>query len=282
MYVRFGTLPVAAGLLYGVKPVVIAVVLQALWNFSRTAIRSRWLALVGMIAAALALVPLHPLLVLIAGGAVAGIRNLLSRAPSSGKSATSVMIWLGSKAASGAAAAAAVGLGAIFTSFVKIGAVLFGSGYVLLAFLRAEFVERRGWLTSQQLLDAVAVGQITPGPVFTTATFIGYLLHGPSGAFAATAGIFLPAFVFVALSAPLLPLLRRSALAGAVLDGINVASLALMAVVTWQLAAAALVDWLTVLIAAVSAMLLFRWRVNSAWLILASAVLGILARSGIR
>ncbi len=282
MYVRFGTLPVAAGLLYGVKPVVIAVVLQALWNFSRTAIRNRWLALVGIVAAVLALVPLHPLLVLLAGGAAAGLRNLLSRAPSSGKSATSVIFWFGSKAASGVAAAAAVGLGAIFTSFVKIGAVLFGSGYVLLAFLRAEFVERRGWLTSQQLLDAVAVGQITPGPVFTTATFIGYLLHGPSGAFAATAGIFLPAFVFVALSAPLLPLLRRSALAGAVLDGINVASLALMAVVTWQLASAALVDWLTLLIAAVSAMLLFRWRVNSAWLILASAVLGMLARSGTR
>ena len=281
IYVRFGTMPVASGLLYGVKPVVIAVVLQALWNFSRTAIRSRWLALVGVIAAALALVPVHPLLVLIAGGAFAGIKNLLSRAQPTRKSAAGVMISLGSKAAGGVAVATAVGLGAIFTTFVKIGSVLFGSGYVLLAFLRAEFVERRGWLTAQQLLDAVAVGQITPGPVFTTATFIGYLLHGPAGAFAATAGIFLPAFVFVAASAPLIPRLRRSAFAGAVLDGINVASLALMAVVTWQLAAAALVDWLTVLIAAVAAVLLFRWRVNSAWLILASAVLGIIAKGHI-
>ena len=192
------------------------------------------------------------------------------------------MILFGSKAAaSGVAAATAVGIGAIFTTFVKIGSVLFGSGYVLLAFLRAEFVERRGWLTSQQLLDAVAVGQITPGPVFTTATFIGYLLHGPAGAFAATAGIFLPAFVFVAASAPLIPRLRRSAFAGAVLDGINVASLALMAVVTWQLAAAALVDWLTVLIAAVSAVLLFRWRVNSAWLILGLRCSGNLVRGHI-
>jgi len=274
-------MPVASGLLYGVKPVVIAVVLQALWNFSRTAIRSRWLALVGVIAAALALVPVHPLLVLIAGGAFAGIKNLLSRSLPTRKSAAGAMISLGSKAAGGVAVATAVGLGAIFTTFVKIGSVLFGSGYVLLAFLRAEFVERRGWLTAQQLLDAVAVGQITPGPVFTTATFIGYLLHGPAGAFAATAGIFLPAFVFVAVSAPLTPRLRRSAFAGAVLDGINVASLALMAVVTWQLGAAALVDWLTVLIAAVSALLLFRWRVNSAWLILASAVLGIIAKGHI-
>jgi chromate transporter len=282
IYVRFGALPVASGLLYGVKPVVIAVVLQALWNFSRTAIRSRWLALVGVTAAALALLPVHPLLVLIAGGAAAGIKNLLARARPTRKSAAGAMILLGSKAAaSGVAAAAAIGVGAIFTAFVKIGSVLFGSGYVLLAFLRAEFVERRGWLTSQQLLDAVAVGQITPGPVFTTATFIGYLLHGPAGALAATAGIFLPAFVFVAASAPLIPRLRRSAFAGAVLDGINVASLALMAVVTWQLGAAALVDWLTGLIAAVSAVLLFRWRVNSAWLILASAVLGILARGRI-
>jgi len=282
IYVRFGALPVASGLLYGVKPVVIAVILQALWNFSRTAIRSRWLALVGVTAAALALLPVHPLLVLIAGGAAAGIKNLLARARPTRKSAAGAMILLGSKAAaSGVAAAAAIGVGAIFTAFVKIGSVLFGSGYVLLAFLRAEFVERRGWLTSQQLLDAVAVGQITPGPVFTTATFIGYLLHGPAGALAATAGIFLPAFVFVAASAPLIPRLRRSAFAGAVLDGINVASLALMAVVTWQLGAAALVDWLTGLIAAVSAVLLFRWRVNSAWLILASAVLGILARGRI-
>ncbi len=282
IYVRFGALPVASGLLYGVKPVVIAVVLQALWNFSRTAIRSRWLALVGVFAAALALVPVHPLLVLIAGGAATGTRNLLARPRPTRKSTAGAMILLGSKAAaSGTAAAAVVGVGAIFTAFVKIGSVLFGSGYVLLAFLRAEFVERRGWLTSQQLLDAVAVGQITPGPVFTTATFIGYLLHGPVGAFAATAGIFLPAFVFVAASAPLIPRLRRSAFAGAVLDGINVASLALMAVVTWQLGAAALVDWQTLLMAVVSAVLLFRWRVNSAWLILAAAVLGILARGRI-
>jgi chromate transporter len=277
-YVRFGTLPVASGLLYGVKPVVIAVVLQALWNFSRTAIRNRWLALIGVTAAALALVPLHPLLVLVAGGALAGIKSLFSRTQTPPKSAGAMILISSKAAASGVAAATAVGFGAIFTSFVKIGSVLFGSGYVLLAFLRAEFVERRGWLTSQQLLDAVAVGQITPGPVFTTATFIGYLLHGPAGAFAATAGIFLPAFVFVAASAPLIPLLRRSPFAGAVLDGINVAALALMAVVTWQLGAAALVDWLTVLIAAVAAVLLFRWRVNSAWLILASAVLGILVK----
>jgi chromate transporter len=160
--------------------------------------------------------------------------------------------------------------------FAKIGAVLFGSGYVLLAFLRADLVERLGWLTEQQLLDAVAVGQVTPGPVFTTATFVGYVLGGPAGAAVATVGIFLPAFVFVALSGPLVPRIRRSPTAGAVLDGVNVASLALMAVVTAALARAALVDVLTVALAAGSAILLLRYRMNAAWLVLAGAMVGVL------
>ena len=167
----------------------------------------------------------------------------------------------------------------IFLIFAKIGSVLFGSGYVLLAFLRADLVERYHWLTQQQLLDAVAVGQVTPGPVFTTATFVGYLLHGPSGAIAATVGIFLPAFLFVALSAPLLPRLRASRTAGAILDGINVASLALMALVTWQLARAAFVDWFTLLLGIASAVALIRYRhINSAWLVLAAGMLGIAKR----
>jgi chromate transporter len=148
---------------------------------------------------------------------------------------------------------------------------------VLLAYLRADLVERLGWLTERQLLDAVAVGQVTPGPVFTTATFVGYVLGGAPGAAVATVGIFLPAFVFVALSGALVPRLRRSPTAGAVLDGVNVASLALMAVVTAQLGRAALVDPLTVALAAVSALLLVRWRVNSAWLVLGGAAIGLLA-----
>jgi chromate transporter len=172
------------------------------------------------------------------------------------------------------AAGATVGLWPMFLVFAKAGAVLFGSGYVLLAFLRADLVERFGWLSEQQLLDAVAVGQVTPGPVFTTATFIGYVLGGPTGAAVATVGIFLPGFVLVALSGPFVPRLRRSALAGAVLDAVTVASLALMAVVSWQLSRAALVDALTVGLAAGSFVALIRYRVNSAWLILAGAVVG--------
>jgi chromate transporter len=152
--------------------------------------------------------------------------------------------------------------------------VLFGSGYVLLAFLRSDFVLRLHWLTEKQLLDSVAVGQVTPGPVFTTATFIGYLVGGLRGAVVATLGIFLPGFLLVAVSGPLIPRIRRSPLAGAVLDGVIVASLALMGVVTWQLGRAALVDPLTIAIAVISAVLLLRWQVNAAWLILGAAIVG--------
>jgi len=179
-------------------------------------------------------------------------------------------------AVAASAAAAPFSLSALFLFFLKTGSVLFGSGYVLLAFLRADLVERWHWLSQNQLLDAVAVGQVTPGPLFTTATFIGYILGGPMAAFLATVGIFLPAFVLVALSGPLIPRVRRSPVAGAVLDGVNVAALALMAVVTVQLSVAALVDWPTVLLAIAAAGLLIRYRVNSAWLVLAGAGLGLL------
>ena len=158
---------------------------------------------------------------------------------------------------------------------MKIGSVLFGSGYVLLAFLRADLVERLHWLTEAQLIDAIAVGQVTPGPVFTTATFIGYILAGPSGALVATAGIFLPAFIFVAISGPLVPRLRASRNASAFLDGVNVASLALMAVVTLQLGRAALVDVWSVLLLALAALMLLRFRINSTWLVLGGALAGL-------
>jgi chromate transporter len=166
----------------------------------------------------------------------------------------------------------------LFLVFLRIGSIVFGSGYVLLAFLRADLVAHRGWLTDSQLVDAVAIGQVTPGPVFTTATFIGYLLRGPVGALVATVGIFLPAFVLVAASGPLIPLIRRSGTAGAFLDGVNVASLALKAVVSYQLGRSAIVDWLTIALAIASAVLLLRFRTNSAWLVLGGAIAGIVAR----
>ena len=153
--------------------------------------------------------------------------------------------------------------------------MLYGSGYVLLAFLRADLVQRWGWLTDQQLMDAIAVGQFTPGPVFTTATFIGYVVAGVPGALLATLGIFFPSFVFVVASSPLIPRIRRSAWAGSFLDGVTVASLGLMAVVTWQLGRAALVDWVTVSLGLVAALLVFRVRVNSAWLVLGGGLIGL-------
>ena len=179
--------------------------------------------------------------------------------------------------AASAGAAWTLGLGPLFLFFLKVGSVLYGSGYVLLAFLRADLVERWGWLTEQQLLDATAVGQVTPGPVFTTATFVGYVVQGPTGALVATLGIFLPAFVFVAVSGPLIPKLRASPVAGAFLDGLNVASLALMAVVTAQLGMAAVVDAPTLGLALVSCVLLLHFRLNSAWLVLGGAAAGLLA-----
>ncbi|HMH00206.1 MAG TPA: chromate transporter [Terriglobales bacterium] len=166
----------------------------------------------------------------------------------------------------------------LFLSFLKVGAVVFGSGYVLLAFLRAEFIDRLHWLSEKQLIDAVAVGQFTPGPVFTTATFIGYVLAGIPGALVSTLGIFLPGFVLVAASGPLIPKLRRSRIASAVLDGVVVGSLALMMVVAWQLGRAAVVDWLTTLILIVSLVLLVRFRLNSAWLIAGAALVGWVAK----
>jgi chromate transporter len=284
-YLRFGTLPEAAHLLYGVKAVVIAVVVQALWRLGRTAARTPWLATVGVLATAAAAAGVSEILVLLgAGVTTAATRKLaghdgLDAGGRPGVLGLLALAQVGAGAAAGSApgSAAGIALWPLFAFFLKVGSVLFGSGYVLLAFLRSGLVVERGWLTEPQLLDAVAIGQVTPGPVFTTATFIGYLLAGGGGAAVATIGIFLPAFLLVALSGPLVPALRRS-VAAAVLDGVNVASLALMAVVTVQLARAALVDPLTIALAVGSAILLFRFGVNSAWLVLAGAAVGVIAR----
>ncbi|WP_439632293.1 chromate efflux transporter [Gemmata sp.] len=287
-YVAFRTLPPVAGLLYGVKPVLIAVVAQALWKLGRTAVRSRFLALVGAAAVVLAALGVHELAVLFGTGLVLATVRAARRDGDGRRQSLAVLglialvallagaavAWLGP--GSGAGGATAFGLSPLFLIFLKVGAVLFGSGYVLLAYLRADLVERHGWLTEGELLDAVAVGQVTPGPVFTTATFVGYLLAGPVGAAVATVAIFLPAFVFVAASGPLVPRLRRSAVAGAFLDGVNVASVALMAVVAGQLGRSALVDGVTVVLALAAAALLLSGRVNSAWLVLAGGAVGVL------
>ena len=275
IYVRYGSLPQVAGVLYGVKPVIIAIVLQALWSLGRTAIKNVFLAIIGLTGIVLAFLGIHELLILLGGGVIVGFGRLIVRQIRSGKAslvfATPIMLFLQSTAAT----TTAFGLLPLFLFFLKVGAVLYGSGYVLLAFIRADLVERWHWLTESQLLDAIAVGQVTPGPVFTTATFIGYVLGGLSGAIVATAGIFLPAFLFVAASGPLVPRIRRSPTAGAFLDGVNAASLALMFVVTYQLGRAAVIDVSTLVLALASAIALFRFRLNSAWLILVGAIVGL-------
>jgi chromate transporter len=280
MYVTYRELPALGHLLYGVKPVMLAVVLQALWNLGRACLRDAERIALAVAAVGVYALGLHELIVLFGAGIVLMIvRSVRSRKAVSlpslapGLSLMGLPL-LGASATGAAAVATPVGLWPLFLFFLKVGSVLFGSGYVLLAFLRADLVERYGWLTEEQLLDALAVGQVTPGPLFSSATFVGCLLTGPAGAAAATVGIFLPAFVFVILSRPLIPRLRRSRLAGAFLDGVNVASWALMAVVTVQLGLATLVDVPTVLVLLVSAVLLLRYRVSSFWLILGGALTG--------
>ncbi|MGB9379578.1 chromate efflux transporter [Candidatus Binatus sp.] len=279
MYVRYGTMPQAIGLLYGIKPVIIAVVLQALWGLGRTAIKSRLLAAIAIVSLAASLLNVNDMIVLLGGGIVMlAIRAFEDRAVARATLAAIPTVASGMKGPALAAAAIAVpfSLTTLFLFFLKVGAVLFGSGYVLLAFIRTDLVDRLRWLTEAQLLDAVAVGQVTPGPVFTTATFIGYLLGGFRGAVVATLGIFLPSFFFVSISGPLIPHLRRSPLAGAFLDGVNVGAWALMAAVTLFLARAAIIDVTTMILAIASAFVLIRCRVNSAWLVLGGGLIGLL------
>ncbi len=271
-YVRFGALPETSWLLWGIKPVILAVVVQALLTLAPAAARTWPLRWLGVAAAAGNALGVHELIVLFGAGMLWAVSRGVVGRRAQGPLIQLVPIV---PIAVGASVASLPTLSGLFWVFFKIGSVLFGSGYVLLAFLRADLVERLHWLTEPQLIDAVAAGQITPGPVFTTATFIGYVLGGPPGALVATAGIFLPAFVFVALSGPLVPRLRASPATAAFLDGVNVASVALMVVVTAELGRTAIVDVGSAILGIVSAVLLLRFKVNSTWLILGAAAVGL-------
>ena len=277
-YSRYGRLPEAGWILYGVKPVIIAVVVQAVWGLARKAIGTPLAAATALAVLVLALRGANEVALLFA--AALGL-PLLRSVVAAGNARTLVppgLLGLAFAGPSALAPATAAGAGPLLPQlalvFLKVGSILFGSGYVLLAFLRPDLVERTGWLTDAQLLDAVAVGQFTPGPVLTTATFVGYLLARVPGAIVATVAIFLPSFVFVALSSPLIPRLRRSTWAGGFLDGANAASVALMALVTWQLGRAAIVDWVTAALALAAAGLLLATRLNSAWLVAGGALAG--------
>ena len=271
-YVRYGSTPQAQDLLYGVLPVVVAIIIHALWGFVRQAVKGAFLAAVGIVALTLYLRGVGVIPILFGGAFFVLLVQSLRRWR--GREERGVFVPLGLLALPKGAAVGPLG---IFLSFLKIGAILFGSGYVLLAFLRPEFVDT-GLLSDRQLLDAVAVGQVTPGPVFTTATFIGYVLGGIPGAIAGTLGIFLPGFIFVAITGPIIPRLRESPILAGFLDGANVVSLALMAGVTWQLGRTAIVDPVSVLIAAATLILLFTTKLNPAWLVVGGGVVGLIAR----
>jgi chromate transporter len=274
-YVEYGATPQATALLYGIKPVIIAIVLQALIRLGQSALRGPLLIAAGVAVFALYLLGINELVLLFGMGALVAAVTMARRG-FAGQAALLPLLSLGALSAA-VEQAAAVSLTQLFLVFLKVGALLYGSGYVLLAFLRNDLVVNLGWLTDQQLLDAVAIGQFTPGPVFTTATFVGYLVAGLPGALVATVGIFLPAFCFVAVLNRLVPAMRRSPWSAALLDGVNVAALGLMAGVTWQLGRAAIFDWLTALLAISAALALFRFKINSAWLVLAGGVIGLAA-----
>ncbi|HLG65301.1 MAG TPA: chromate efflux transporter [Ktedonosporobacter sp.] len=286
LYVRYGSLPQAARLFYGIKPVVIAIIAQALWGLIRRVLKGVMPVILALVVMVCYLLGINGLLLLVAAGLLFGVMRWFEQRRKTQTLTTilpfsigSIREWWRALALTPSGfvlTAVPISLTTLFLTFLKIGAILYGSGYVLLAFLRSDFVQGLGWLTDKQLLDAVAVGQFTPGPVFTTATFVGYLVEGWQGALIATLAIFLPSFVFIAIIHPLAATLRRSPWTSAILDGVNIAALALMGGVMLQLGQSALIDPLTWLMALAALVVLLRFQINSAWLILAGALVGVL------
>jgi chromate transporter len=272
VYVRFGSTPLATGIFYGILPVVIAIVGQALWNLGRKAVKNWLTGALGLLVVVLYFLGVNILVLLLAAGLIAMAWENFSRI----KRLPVVGFWLPVASAGLLAGSIPFSLPGLFLNFLKVGATLYSSGYVLLAYLHTDFVQHLGWLTDKQLIDAIAIGQVTPGPVFTTATFIGYLLGGVPGALVATAGIFLPGFIFVAVASLLINRIRNSPWTGGFLDGVNVASLGLMLGVTIQIARTAILDPITILIALVSLFLLLRYKLNSTWLIAGGVLIGLI------
>ncbi len=256
IYVNYGSIPMVAGIFDGVKPVILAIVIQALFRLSKSILSSFEKALIFLAVLALSFFGLSEIPLILIGSAT---YLIIKKLPKKKLYVVEPMSWL-----------------MVFLVFLKIGSVLYGSGYVLLSFLETEFVIRYGAITAQTLLDAVAVGQFTPGPVFTTATFIGYTIAGLSGAIAATVGIFLPSFLLVGLVFPWFEKLRKNPILSILLDGLNAASIALMASVTIKLGMATLLGWESILIFIISAAILIKTKINSTWLILAGALIGII------
>lgn len=287
VYLRYQTVPAMSALIFGIKPAVIAIIFRAIWQLAPNAVKSWHLALIGLLVAGMALFNVNEITAIFTGGGLGMILLYLSRRKFKPTAAAWLPVGFSSAVAPNknllltlaGTTSATVGfsLSQLFLVFLKIGAVLFGSGYVLIAYLEGELVERLGWLTMPQLMDAVAVGQITPGPLLSTATFIGYQIAGTWGALLATVGVFLPSFVFVALTNPFIPKLRNSFVTACFLDAVNVSALGLMVAVTLQLGRSVLVDWKSILIALASMFLIARFKkLNTTWIIVGSAFIGFL------
>ncbi|MGI9174533.1 MAG: chromate efflux transporter [Rhodothermales bacterium] len=309
LYVTYGSLPEVQPFLVGINPAVLAVIIGALWRLGKNAVTGWRLVPIGVVVAALLVAGLGEVVALLIGGVLGTLwlvwgkggkeerenggededgkrvkekkpetRNLkhettpLNPHPPKRPPSHTLVPLLAVQAAG--AAATSVPLWKLGLFFLKVGAILYGSGYVLVAFLEGDLVENYGWLTQTQLLDAIAIGQFTPGPVLTTATFIGYVLAGVPGALVATVGIFLPSFVFVAILNPIVPKLRQSRWSSAFLDAVNVSAVALMLVVSVKLGMAALDAWPAWVIFALAAVAALRYRVNAAYLVLGGALLG--------
>lgn len=275
-YVHYGSAPELGWIMYGIKPVIIAIIMQAIWMLGKKALKGSPTLLAGLAALLGYFLGINELLLLFSLGLLVMLYENSRRIRTTPGLKIFPLLGIPLMPTITAAQAVPFNLGTLFLIFLKIGAVLYGSGYVLIAFLRADLVTRLGWISETQLLDAIAIGQFTPGPLFTAATFIGYLLGGVPGAVLSTVGIFLPAFIFVAISNPLIPRLRNSPWTGSLLDGINAASLGLMSAVTLQLGQSVLTDPIAVLIGGCAAFLLLRFRVKSTWLIAAGALAGLL------
>ncbi|PZU94745.1 MAG: chromate transporter [Pseudanabaena sp.] len=278
VYVEYQTVPSVGWLLYGVKPVIIAIITQAIWKLGKSALKNPITWVAGVLVLALYFLGINEIALMLGAGIVVSlVHNLISKTSQTLPSILIPLSLFPSTLPIGGITIEAIPKTwtAVFLSFLKIGSVLYGSGYVLLAFMQQEFVERTHWLTSQQLLDAIAIGQFTPGPVFTTATFVGYLVAGNMGAIAGTIGIFLPAFILVPLVNPFVTQLRKSPWTSGFLDGVNAASIGLMASVAWELGQTALIDIWTIVISAISLGILLKFpKTNSAWLVMSGAAIG--------
>jgi chromate transporter len=275
VYVTYGSLPQIGWVLYGVKPIVIAIVVQALWDLGRKAVKNALTAIVGIAVIVFYFLGFNEIALLFAGAGVVLLFSSWRHFIKNDFSALILIPILKAPVVIFSAIKVQFSQTTLFLTFLKIGSVLYGSGYVLVAFFSSEFVQRLGWLTHQQLLDAVAVGQITPGPIASSATFIGYLMGGWPSALLATLAFFLPSFVFVALISRIVPYLRKKWWSGAFLDGVNITSLGLMAAVTWTLGRAGIIDWFTIALTIVAQFLVFKFKINSTWLILGGALLGV-------